>query len=142
MIFKQETIKSWFTGVGSSINNEVVQPFQNANSIIITVSLTGCSKYEKDESYDTDLYGSYSKNMDITFIQSRIFIFEKKIKRFSFWYFNFKKLSKNILIFIYGFIWFQYNIKEIIEDNVTKDSSVNGKILSTEEISNDLYMIK
>ena len=34
MIFKQETIKSWFTGVGKSINNEVVQPFQNANSII------------------------------------------------------------------------------------------------------------
>ena len=34
MIFKQETIKSWFTGVGSSINNEVVQPFKNANSII------------------------------------------------------------------------------------------------------------
>ena len=34
MIFKQETIKSWFTGVGNSINNEVVQPFQNANNII------------------------------------------------------------------------------------------------------------
>ena len=26
---------------------------------IITISLTGCSKYEKDKSYDTDLYGSY-----------------------------------------------------------------------------------
>ncbi len=39
MIFKQETIKSWFTGVGSSINNEVVQPFENANSIISKYNL-------------------------------------------------------------------------------------------------------
>ena len=39
MIFKQETIKSWFTGVGSSINNEVVQPFKNANSIISKYNL-------------------------------------------------------------------------------------------------------
>lgn len=39
MIFKQETIKSWFTGVGSSINNEMVQPFQNANSIISKYNL-------------------------------------------------------------------------------------------------------
>ncbi len=34
MIFKQETIKSWFTGINSSINNEVVKPFQNAEQII------------------------------------------------------------------------------------------------------------
>lgn len=34
MIFKQETIKSWFSGVGNSINNEVVQPFQNAGQVI------------------------------------------------------------------------------------------------------------
>lgn len=34
MIFKQETIKSWFTGINSSINNEVVKPFQNAEQVI------------------------------------------------------------------------------------------------------------
>lgn len=34
MIFKQETIKSWFSGVGTSINNGVVQPFQNAGKVI------------------------------------------------------------------------------------------------------------
>lgn len=33
-IFKQETIQSWFSGVGSSINNEVIQPFQNAEQVI------------------------------------------------------------------------------------------------------------
>lgn len=34
MIFKQETIKSWFTGIKSSINNEVIKPFQNAEQVI------------------------------------------------------------------------------------------------------------
>lgn len=34
MIFKQETIQSWFSGVESSINNEVIQPFQNAEQVI------------------------------------------------------------------------------------------------------------
>ena len=34
MIFKQETIQSWFSGVSTSINNEVVQPFQNAEQVI------------------------------------------------------------------------------------------------------------
>lgn len=33
-IFKQETIKSWFTGVSASVNNEIVQPFQNAKKVI------------------------------------------------------------------------------------------------------------
>lgn len=39
MIFKQETIKSWFSGVGTSVNNEIVQPFQNANSVISKYNL-------------------------------------------------------------------------------------------------------
>ncbi len=34
MIFKQETVKSWFTGIKTSINNEVIQPFQNAEQVI------------------------------------------------------------------------------------------------------------
>ena len=34
MIFKQETIQSWFSGVVSSINNEVIQPFKNAEQVI------------------------------------------------------------------------------------------------------------
>lgn len=39
MIFKQEAIKSWFSGVGTSVNNEVIQPFQNANSVISKYNL-------------------------------------------------------------------------------------------------------
>lgn len=34
MIFKQETVKSWFTGIKTSINNEVIKPFQNAEQVI------------------------------------------------------------------------------------------------------------
>lgn len=34
MIFKQETIKTWFTGINSSVNNEVIKPFQNAEQVI------------------------------------------------------------------------------------------------------------
>ncbi len=34
MIFKQETIKSWFTGINSSINDESIEPFRNAEQII------------------------------------------------------------------------------------------------------------
>jgi len=34
MIFKQDTIKSWFTGANTSIDNEVVQPFRNAEQVI------------------------------------------------------------------------------------------------------------
>ena len=33
-IFKQQTIQSWFSGTKNSINNEVVQPFQNAEQVI------------------------------------------------------------------------------------------------------------
>ena len=34
MMFKQETIKSWFTGINTSRNNEIIQPFQNAEQVI------------------------------------------------------------------------------------------------------------
>lgn len=34
MVFKQETVKSWFTGIKTSVNNEVIQPFQNAEQVI------------------------------------------------------------------------------------------------------------
>ena len=31
---------------------------------IMIMSLTGCSKYEEDNSYTTDLYGSYSEYVE------------------------------------------------------------------------------
>lgn len=114
----------------------MIQAMKNKFSIIIllaiiTVSLTGCSKYEKDESYDTDLYGSYSKNMEAFLSDNADDINEDT--NYSYYLNEKYKLDTDNT--------FQYNIKEIIEDNVTKDSSVNGKILSTEQISNDITQI-
>ncbi|MBT9778839.1 hypothetical protein GPL15_20375 [Clostridium sp. MCC353] len=34
MIFKQETVNSWFNGINSSINDRVIRPFANAEQII------------------------------------------------------------------------------------------------------------
>ena len=114
----------------------MIQAMKNKFSIIIllaiiTISLTGCSKYEKDESYDTDLYGSYSKNMEAFLSDNADDINEDT--NYSYYLNEKYKLNTDNTL--------QYNIKEIIEDNVTKDSSVNGKILSTEEISNDITQI-
>lgn len=98
---------------------------------IITISLTGCSKYEKDKSYDTDLYGSYSKNME-AFLSDNVDDINEDTN-YSYYLNEKYKLNTDNT--------FQYNIKEIIENNITKDSSVNGKILSTEKISNDITQI-
>lgn len=95
---------------------------------IITISLTGCSKYEKDKSYDTNLYGSYSKNMEA-------FISDDINEDTNYLYYLYEKYKLNIDNTC------QYNVKEIIEDNVTKDSSANSKILSIEEISDDITQI-
>lgn len=34
MIFKQDTVKSWFAGTASSVNSEIITPFSNAEQII------------------------------------------------------------------------------------------------------------
>ena len=34
MILKESTIKSWFTGVGNTVNSEIIQPFANAEQVI------------------------------------------------------------------------------------------------------------
>lgn len=86
---------------------------------IITISLTGCSKYEKDKSYDTDLYGTYSHSIgsaEDSYLQNRSYTFN----------------SDNTYKYIY---------KEIIGEETKEDAKNDGKILSTEEISNDITKI-
>lgn len=88
-------------------------------SAIMTISLTGCSKYEKDKSYDTDLYGTYSdywEAINVSFSQNESYIFN----------------TDNTYNYIY---------KEIIDGNINNDTDKNGKILSIEEISNDVTQI-
>lgn len=86
---------------------------------IIIISLTGCSRYEKDESYTTDLYGFYSESVEaynISYSRNESYTFN----------------SDNTYNHIY---------KEIIDGTTNNDSDTSGKILSVEEISNDITKI-
>lgn len=86
---------------------------------IITIYLTGCSKYEEDKSYDTDLYGSYSEYVEASNVS---------YSRNESYTFN----TDNTYNYIY---------KEVIDGNVNSDIDENGKILSTEKISKDITQI-
>lgn len=86
---------------------------------IITISLTGCSKYEKDKSYNTDLYGSYSEYVEasnVSYSRNESYTFD----------------ADNSYNYVY---------KEVMDGNINSDINENGKILSTEEISNDITQI-
>lgn len=98
---------------------------------IITMSLTGCSKYEKDESYTTDLYGTYSKNIE-AFISDNVNDIDKETK-YSYYLCEKYKLNTDDT--------YQYTVKETIYDDTTKDNSDDGKIISIEEISDDITQI-
>ncbi len=82
-------------------------------------TLTSCSKYEKDSSYDTDLYGDYSSNIEATNISYSL----KESYTFN---------TDNTYNHVY---------KEIINNIITNDIDKDGKILSIEEISEDISKI-
>lgn len=86
---------------------------------IMIMSLTGCSKYEEDNSYTTDLYGSYSEYVEASNVS---------YSRNENYTFN----TDNTYNHIY---------KEIIDGTTNNDSDTSGKILSVEEISNDITKI-
>lgn len=86
---------------------------------IMIISLTGCSKYEKDESYTTDLYGSYSEYVEssnVSYSRSESYTFNTDDT-------------------------YNYVYKEIIDGTPNNEANINGKILSVEEISNDITQI-
>lgn len=87
--------------------------------ILIAISITGCSKYEKDTSYDTDLYGTYTDNIEasnISYTRNESYTFNTDNS-------------------------YNHTYKEVMDGNVNSDIDENGKILSTEEISNDITQI-
>lgn len=90
--------------------------------ISIIFTLTGCAKYEKDESYDTDLYGSYSHEMGTPE--------GSDIQYYSYAMYQFN--SDNT---------YHYESKEISSNETTQDINEDGKILSVEEISDDITKI-
>ncbi len=98
---------------------------KNKFSVIITllafmiISLTGCSKYEKDESYSTDLYGSYLGSIEapsISYSQNTKYTF----------------ITDNT---------YNYTYKVVSNDVTTNDIDTVGNILLIEEISDDLTQI-
>lgn len=113
-----------------------MQAMKNKFSIItllaiITISLTGCTKYEKDESYDTDLYGSYSKNIE-AYVSENVYDIDNETK---YSYYLCEKYQFNTDD------TYQYTVKETIYDDTVKDNSDDGNILSIEEISDDITKI-
>lgn len=86
--------------------------------ILITI-LTACSKYEKDVSTNANLYGSYSKTIEATNVS----------------------YSDNTNYTFFENNEYNYSRKEVIEETVTQDVNKNGKILSIEEISDDIIKI-
>ena len=93
-------------------------------SICTIFTLAGCSQYEKDLSYDTDLYGTYSKNIEgyaessenISWINDEKYILNKDNT-------------------------YEYSIYEVLNDETTKDLNESGKIISVEKISNSISKI-
>lgn len=86
---------------------------------IMIMSLTGCSQYEKDESYTTDLYGGYLKQIGTEgadyFSQSKYILNTDNT--------------------------YNYTSKEIQFNEITEDIINDGKILSIEETSDDITKI-
>lgn len=87
---------------------------------IMIISLTGCSKYETDESYASDLYGSYSKSIEAI---NASYLLDT----------NYTFNTNNT---------YNYTCKEVINGTTNNDSNISGKILSVEEVSNDITQIE
>ena len=86
---------------------------------IMIMSLTGCSKYEEDNSYTTDLYGGYLNQIGTEgsdyFSQSKYILNTDNT--------------------------YNYTSKEIQFNEITEDIINDGKILSIEETSDDITKI-
>lgn len=85
----------------------------------MVIPLTGCTKYEKDKSYNTDLYGSYSEYVEASNVS----------------------YSRNESYTLDEDDTYNHIYKEINNGIVSNDSNTDGKILSIEEISDDIIQI-
>ena len=85
---------------------------------MLIITLTGCDKYEKDISSNTELYGSYCKNIESTntnYSMNETYTFN----------------SDNT---------YTYSVKETVNSKITKDNTVSGDI-TLEEVSTDISKI-
>lgn len=82
--------------------------------------LTGCNKTEKDNSFDTDLYGTYSDNLNASnmdYVKEESYI-----------------LNKDNL--------YEHIVYEKYNDNILRDSKIDDKIGNIYETNSDITEIK
>jgi len=87
--------------------------------VFITITLTGCSKYEKDESYITDVYGIYLGGIEAPSVS----------------------YSENTSYTFNADNTYNYTYKVVSNSNITNDVNTTGDILSIEEINNNITQI-
>ena len=86
---------------------------------LTVLCLSGCSKTEKDNLFDTDLYGAYSDNLNASNMNY--------VKEESY------TLNKDNL--------YEHIVYEKYNDNILRDSKVDDKINNIYEINNDITEI-
>lgn len=82
--------------------------------------LSGCSKIEKDNSFDTDLYGTYSDNLNasnVDYVKKESYI-----------------LNKDNL--------YEHIVYEKYNDNILNDFKINDKIVNIYETNSDITEIE
>jgi hypothetical protein len=87
--------------------------------LFLLISLTGCTKYEEDISYETDLYGTYSYKIEGTNIL----------------------YSSNETYILNDDDTYYWTYKEVNNDEITKDYTDEGKILSIDKLSDEITII-
>lgn len=87
---------------------------------LVVLCLSGCSKTEKDNSFDTDLYGTYSDNLNASnmdYVKKESYI-----------------LNKNNL--------YEHIVYEKYNDNILRDSKIDDKIGNIYETNSDITEIE
>ncbi|MDE7435026.1 MAG: hypothetical protein K2N01_04285 [Lachnospiraceae bacterium] len=88
-------------------------------SIAVMTIIAGCSKFEEDTSYDTDLYGTYSQSIDdpsTSYSLDETYSFNKDDT-------------------------YDYMVNEVIHGEIIENLNKSGTILSVKEISDDITEI-
>lgn len=91
--------------------------------ILSTITLTGCAKYQKDESFDTELYGTYSRYSEAyDDVDDKLYVTNEE--------YSFNRDDT-----------YSYKQKETINGEIYEDLNKSGEILSINEFSDDIIEI-
>lgn len=91
--------------------------------ILTTIMLTGCAEYQKDESFDTELYGTYSHYSEAyDDVDDNLYVTNEE--------YSFNRDNT-----------YFYKQKETINGEIYEDVNESGEILSVNEFSDDVIEI-